>query len=103
MGIIEIIEKAKKTHEDWVDFFKKNPELQNTEKYEHVGDMEDHEIYIENYEKVLAYIDRLSKLLNRSEEELKKTCSCCAIFKDCRLPCVVNDLRTDTEQALKGK
>lgn len=103
MRIIEIIEKAKKSHEQWRDYYKKNPELQNTEIHQYIGDINDHEKSIKNYDKVLAYIDRLAKLLGRSEEELKKTCSCCNLFKDCHLPCKVNDLRTDIEQALKDK
>lgn len=46
---------------------------------------------------------KLEGLLNRTESELQKTCSCCGLFKDCHLPCKIDNLRTDIEQALKGR
>ena len=48
-----------------------------------------------------AKVEELERLLVLCEGELKKTCSCCATFKDCHLPCNVNSLRTEIEQALE--
>lgn len=56
-----------------------------------------------HYQSLESENAKLKPLLRACKQELKKTCSCCALFKDCHLPCKINELRTSIEQALKGE
>jgi len=57
MTAIEILKRAKRIHKGWADFFEKNPDKQAL--YEHAGDLDHHKKWVENYDKVIAYIEQL--------------------------------------------
>lgn len=42
----------------------------------------------------------LVEALKASEEELQTTCYCCKLFKDCHLPCRLNNVREANKEAL---
>lgn len=64
---IEIIESSKKTHEDWLAYFEKYPDMQSRAEYKSVGSMEHHKKCIEGYNYVLAELKSQAKEIKRLE------------------------------------
>lgn len=54
---IETIEKSKQTHIEWLAFFEKNPVLQGSTEYKHLGDIEHHKKCIEEYNQVISLLE----------------------------------------------
>ncbi|KKK55092.1 hypothetical protein LCGC14_3078090 [marine sediment metagenome] len=48
-------------------------------------------------------IETYRKALKASESELKKTCYCCELLRNCHLPCRLNNVREANKAALKQK
>ena len=69
---IEIIKEIKQTHQEWMDYFEKNPDLQSLKEYKHVGDINHHRKCIEEYNVVIAEIEQLQEENRRQAERIKE-------------------------------
>ena len=67
MTAIEIIEKSKQTHEDWLAYFKKNPNSLLLEEYKNIGDIDHHKKCIKQYKQAIAEIEQLQAELADSK------------------------------------
>lgn len=71
MKAIEILEKSKRTHEDWLAFFLRCPDEEKKDEYKHIGDRFHQEKCINNYEKAIKNIEQLQAENKRLKEGLK--------------------------------
>ncbi len=60
---IEIIERSKKTHEDWLSYFENNPDSMSKKEYENIGDIQHHRNCIKEYSEAIAEIIELCNRL----------------------------------------
>lgn len=59
---IKTIKSSRQTHIEWRDFFEKNPVLQGSTEYKHLGDIEYHKKCIKDYYQVLALLNQFEEL-----------------------------------------
>ncbi len=59
MTVIEIIEKSKEIHQDWLAYFKKHPEAQSLKEHKNIGDIEYHKTCIREYDQAIADIRQI--------------------------------------------
>ena len=79
---IEIIESSKKTHENWLDYFVKNPQALAWKEHENVGDIEHHRKCIKDYEQVIKEFKQLEAQLNELTDQLKDVTAVAGILQE---------------------
>lgn len=87
MRAIEIIEKSKQTHQDWLDYFEKNPNPQKmVKKYKYVGNIRHHRKCIKEYNKVIANIEQLQSENKRLKNIIIEAKICAAALCLAEIP-----------------
>ena len=72
MRAIEIIKNSKITHEEWRDYFRKNPGVQLKEEYKHLGDAEFQAKCVRDYEEAIKEIEQLQAELAKAKKQFEK-------------------------------
>ena len=72
MNVIEIIEKAKKSHEVWAKFLEKSPDAESYDKYEHIGNAKHHREWIKHYEFVISKFGELQTRNDKQSGEIAR-------------------------------
>lgn len=84
---IEIIKESKQTHQDWLDYFKKNPNTQKmVKKYKYVGNINHHKRCIRKYNKVITEIEQLQAKNKKLKNIIIETKICVAALCITGLP-----------------
>lgn len=72
MRAIEIIKKARETHENWLAYLEKHLDSQSLKEFEHVGGVNHHRKYIKEYNEVIADIEQLQDENRHQAERIEE-------------------------------